>query len=69
MNQLSTLNKICFVVCIVTIILSALLGMAMIWTNIDPAIASKTFLTFGIFFISAIAISGVNAYFKANKKE
>jgi hypothetical protein len=43
--------------------------LAMIWTNIDPAIASKTFLTFGIFFISAIAISGVNAFFKSSKKE
>jgi succinate dehydrogenase hydrophobic anchor subunit len=66
---MSPLNKVCFVVCIVTIIISALLGLAMIWTNIDPDISSKTFLTCGIFFLCAIAVAGVNAMFgnKTNK--
>ena len=66
---MSPLNKVCFAVCIVTIVISALLGLAMIWTNIDPEITSKTFLTLLIFFVSSAAVSGVNAFFRAGKQE
>ena len=64
---MSPLNKVCFAICIATIVISALRGLAMIWTNIDPEITSKTFLTLLIFFISAAAVSGVNAFFKVGK--
>jgi succinate dehydrogenase hydrophobic anchor subunit len=64
---MSPLNKVCFAVCIVSIVIAGLLGLAMIWTNIDPDISSKTFLTLLIFFVSSAAISGVNAFFRSNK--
>jgi len=66
---MSQLNKVCFAVCIVSIVVSAVLGLAMIWTNIDPEITSKTFLTLLIFFISSAAVSGVNAFFRTGKQE
>ena len=66
---MSLLNKVCFAICIIAIVVSALLGLAMIWTNIDPEITSKTFLTLGIFFLGAMAVSGVNAFFKAGKQQ
>jgi succinate dehydrogenase hydrophobic anchor subunit len=65
--MMSPLNKVCFAVCIVSIVISSLLGLAMIWTNIDPEITSKAFLTLLIFFVSSAAISGVNAFFKSSK--
>jgi len=61
------LNKVCFAICIISIVISAVLGLAMIWTNIDPEISSKTFLTLLIFFISSAAVSGVNAFFKGKQ--
>jgi succinate dehydrogenase hydrophobic anchor subunit len=64
---MSPLNKACFAICIVSIVISAVLGLAMIWTNIDPEITSKTFLTLLIFFVSSAAVSGVNAFFKSKQ--
>jgi succinate dehydrogenase hydrophobic anchor subunit len=61
---MATVNKVCLTACLVSIVLSAVLGLAMIWTNIDPDIAWRTFLTFGVFFLTAAGVSGVYAYFQ-----
>ena len=64
---MSTLNKVCFTTCMVTVVICALLALAMIWANIDPEIVGKIFLTLGVFFTSACVIAGVGAFFRTTK--
>lgn len=60
---MGTLNKICFTICCVSIAVAMLFGLAMIWTDIDPAIAWKVFLTLSLFVGTTAAVSGVNEFF------
>jgi hypothetical protein len=64
---MGTLNKICFTVCVVAVALAMIFGLAMIWTDIDPAIAWKVFLTLSMFVGGAAAVSGINEFFNRQK--
>ena len=63
---MSQLNKVCFTICMVTIILGMLLGLGIIWGGVDSEVAWKAANTLAMFFLGAAAASGVNTFF--NKK-
>jgi len=53
------LNKICFTICIVCIVLGAVLSLAMIWGELeDNRFVWKSWFTIGVFFLaSALTLS------------
>lgn len=52
--NLQHLNKICFTICIVCIVLGTVLSLAMIWGEIrDNTFVWKSWLTIGVLFLSA----------------
>ena len=57
--NLQHLNKICFTICIVCIILGTVLSLAIIWGDIrDNTFVWKSWLTIGTFFLaSALTLS------------
>ena len=57
--NLHHLNKICFTICIVCIVLGTVLSLAMIWSEIsDREFVWKSWLTIGVFFLaSALTLS------------
>ncbi len=57
--NLQYLNKICFTVCVVCIVLGTVLSLAMIWGEIrDSHFVWKSWLTIGVFFLaSALTLS------------
>jgi hypothetical protein len=61
---MSQLNKVCFTICAVTIVLGVALGLAMIWGNVDSEIAWKTIATLVLLFVSGAAAGGVNTFFQ-----
>jgi DMSO reductase anchor subunit len=61
---MSLVNKICFTICIVTIALGVVLGLSMIWCDVDSEYAWKTGITLVLFFISGASVGAVNTFFK-----
>jgi hypothetical protein len=57
--DLRHLNRICFTICIVCIVLGTVLSLAMIWGEIrDNTFVWKSWLTIGVFFLaSALTLS------------
>ena len=57
--NLQHLNRICFTICIVCIVLGTVLSLAMIWGEInDNEFVWKSWLTIGLFFLaSALTLS------------
>jgi hypothetical protein len=57
--NLQYLNKICFTICIVCIVLGTVLSLAMIWGEIrDNEFVWKSWLTIGVLFLaSALTLS------------
>jgi hypothetical protein len=57
--NLQALNKICFTICIVCIVLGTVLSLAMIWGEINANMfVWKSWLTIGVFFLaSALTLS------------
>ena len=57
--NLQHLNKICFTICIVCIVLGTVLSLAMIWGEIkDNEFVWKSWLTIGVLFLaSALTLS------------
>ena len=57
--DIQKLNRICFTICIVCIVLGTVLALAMIWTDIkDNEFVWKSWLTIGVFFLaSALTLS------------
>ncbi len=52
--NLQHLNKVCFTICIVCIVLGTVLSLAMIWGDIrDSEFVWKSWLTIGVFFLSS----------------
>jgi hypothetical protein len=52
------LNKICFTICIVCIVLATLGALALIWGSFDEAFLWKSELTLGVLFLaSALTLS------------
>ena len=62
--MIPALNKICFTVCIVCIVLGTVLGLAMIWGDLrSQEFVWKAWLTIGIFFLaSALTLSVSKTY-------
>jgi hypothetical protein len=59
MMNFQYLNKVCFTICIVCIVLGAVLSLAIIWGEIgDNSLVWKSWLTIGVFFLaSALTLS------------
>ena len=59
-----TLNKICFTICIVCIVLGAVLGLAMVWSDLrSHEFVWKAWVTIGILFLaSAMTLSVSKTY-------
>ena len=57
--DIQKLNRICFTICIVCIVLGTVLAIAMIWTEIkNNEFVWKSWLTIGVFFLaSALTLS------------
>jgi hypothetical protein len=57
--NLQFLNRVCFTICIVCIVLGTVLSIAMIWGEIrDSSVVWKSWLTIGVFFLaSALTLS------------
>jgi len=57
--NLQSLNKLCFTICIVCIVVGTILSMAMIWLEIsDNPFVWKSWLTIGVLFLaSAVTLS------------
>jgi len=59
------LNKICFTICIVCIVLGTLLGLAMIWGNIrDNEFVWKSWLTICLLFLASALTLSVSRTFE-----
>jgi hypothetical protein len=59
--NLQDLNKICFTVCIVSIVLGMALALAMIWGDAhNSEFIWKSWLTIGVFFFSSAATLSVS---------
>jgi len=58
---LQQLNKICFSVCIVCIVLGTVLSLAMIWGHVrDNTFVWKSWLTVGTLFLASALTLGVS---------
>ena len=63
--DIRSLNRICFTICIVCIILGTVLGMAMIWGNIrDNEFVWKSWLTIGLLFLASALTLSVSRTFE-----
>jgi hypothetical protein len=52
--NLQFLNRVCFTICIVCIILGTILSLAMIWGEVrDSSVVWKSWLTIGVFFFAS----------------
>ena len=59
--NLQHLNKICFTICIVCIVLGTVLSLAMIWGEIrDNEFVWKSWLTIGVFFLASALMLSVS---------
>ncbi len=59
--NLQYLNRICFTICIVCIVLGAVLSLVMIWGEIhDNSFVWKSWLTIGVFFLASALTLSVN---------
>jgi hypothetical protein len=61
--DLNSIRSVCFTICVVSIIVGLLLGLAMIWGIVkDSEFAWKVFMTLGLFFVSASLTVSVARY-------
>jgi hypothetical protein len=59
--NLQFLNKVCFTICIVCIVLGTVLSLAMIWSEIrDNEFFWKSWLTIGVLFLASALTLSVN---------
>ena len=59
--NLQHLNKICFTICIVCIVLGTVLSLAMVWGEIpDNKFLWKSWFTIGTFFLASALTLSVN---------
>jgi len=56
----TTLNRVCFAVCLCSIVAGAVCALGLIWTDVDPEIWSKSLLTALVFFLAGGATISVN---------
>jgi hypothetical protein len=56
--DLKTLNKICFMICIVCIVVGVVFSLAIIWASISNEYIWKSYATIGVVFVgSALTLS------------
>ncbi len=68
--NLQYLNKICFTICIVCIVIGAVLAMAMIWTeNRNSEFMWKSWLTIGVLFLASALTLSVNKTFAGSVRQ
>ena len=60
MPLITLLNRVCFAVCLVSIVAGVVSALGLIWTDIDPEIWSKSLLTALVFFLAGGATISVN---------
>jgi len=51
--DLRVLNRVCFTICTVCIILGTLLSFSMIWVNYESEFIWKSWLTIGVLFVAS----------------
>lgn len=62
--NLQYLNKVCFTICIVCIVMGAVLAMAMIWAEMqDNEFVWKSWLTIAVLFLSSALTLSVSKTF------
>ena len=68
--DLKNIRSICFTVCILSIIIGLLLGLALIWGIVkDSEFAWKVFMTLGLFFVSASLTLSVARYLGSREEK
>ncbi len=66
--DLRALNKICFTICIVCIVLGTALSLVMIWGEIkDNSFVWKSWLTIGVFFLASALTLSVSRTFEGRR--
>ena len=58
--DLRNLNKICFTVCIVSIVSATLLAFTLIWGNFDKETVWKSELSVGVLFVASVIMLSVS---------
>lgn len=61
--DLRALNKICFTICIVCIVIGVVLGLSIIWVTHTSEFAWKGFATVSVVFLGAALTLGVSTRF------
>ncbi|MSR61389.1 MAG: hypothetical protein EXS08_02925 [Planctomycetes bacterium] len=60
--NIQKLNKACYTICIVCIVLGIVLSLAMIWGELsDDGVVLKSWLTIGVFFLGSALTLSVNS--------
>ncbi len=58
--DLQRLNKVCFTICIVGIVLGVVLSLALIWGDFRDEFVWKSWLTTGVLFLASALTLSVN---------
>ncbi len=68
--NLQKLNRICFTICLVCIVLGMVLSLAMIWGEVkDNAMVWKSWLTIGVFFLASTLTLSVSKTLGERQKD
>jgi hypothetical protein len=62
--DLRALNKVCFTICIVCIVIGVVLGLALIWVSQSSEFVWKGFATVGVVFLGAALTLSVSKTFE-----
>ncbi|MFP6659624.1 MAG: hypothetical protein VB853_15680 [Pirellulales bacterium] len=67
--NLQRLNKICFTICIVCIVLGTILSLTMIWIEIRPSeLIWKSLQTIGLIFLAAALTLNISKFLGGSEK-
>jgi hypothetical protein len=67
--DLQALNKICFTICIVCIVVGTVLAISMIWVTYESQFLMKFWATNGVIFLAAVLTSLVSRMSSARIKD
>jgi hypothetical protein len=65
---MKNLNKICFITCVVCIVIGTLLSLSVIWFEVHDELVVKSWLTIIVFFLASITTMVVNQVFNYRGK-
>lgn len=66
--NLEVLNRVCFTICIVCIVLGAALSLSMIWGTYENEYVWKSWLSLGVLFLASALTLSVSKTFGSRKK-